>query len=62
MRCPNCGEKCVPYLVNGDFDYEYGSIKGTHRPYDPYWACDMCDEPLPNFVPGERESYLGMDR
>jgi len=36
MRCPNCGEKCVPYLVNGDFDYgRYRSVLSNYLGLSP---------------------------
>jgi transcription initiation factor IIE alpha subunit len=57
MMCPNCNEECIPYLVDESFTHEFG----IHRP-PVYFACNICDSPLPNFVPGEREGYLWMDR
>ena len=28
--CSECNQPCTPVCESGDFDFEFGSIKGTH--------------------------------
>lgn len=39
--CSACKSNSSFHLEDGAFDYEYGSIKGTHR-YPAVWESDCC--------------------
>jgi hypothetical protein len=43
--CSECSFRCEPICDDGSFDFEHGSIKGTHS-YGEEWTSDCCSSAI----------------
>ena len=50
--CSDCGLECSPVYDSGLFDFEYGSIKGTHSDGET-WESDCCSASMLDICGGE---------